>query len=89
VQEATLRSFFDRTGGSHVETGFLSRFLVAWPESTQGARRFSEAPHAWPPRWRHFTNAFGRCSARRHRSMQDGALSPAVITLACEAKAAW
>ncbi len=33
VQEATLRSFFDRSSGLARGTGFLARFLVAWPES--------------------------------------------------------
>ena len=48
VQEATLRSFFDRSGGLARGTGFLARFLLAWPESTQGYRHFSEAPADWP-----------------------------------------
>jgi hypothetical protein len=31
IQEAALRSFFDRSGGLARGTGFLARFLVAWP----------------------------------------------------------
>lgn len=48
IQESTLRSFFDRSGGLARGTGFLARFLVAWPESTQGYRPFTEAPSNWP-----------------------------------------
>jgi len=48
VQEATLRSFFDRSGGLARGTGFLARFLLAWPESTQGHRPFTDPPESWP-----------------------------------------
>ena len=48
VQEATLRNFFDRSGGLARGTGFLARFLLAWPESTQGYRPFSDPPESWP-----------------------------------------
>src|SRR5690606_31551671 len=42
VQEATLREFFARSGVLARGSGFLARFLVSWPESTQGQRLFSE-----------------------------------------------
>ena len=48
VQEATLRAFFDKSDGLPRGIGFLARFLVAWPESTQGFRPFTEAPEGWP-----------------------------------------
>jgi putative DNA primase/helicase len=48
VQEATLREYFSKSGGLARGTGFLARFLVAWPESTQGQRPFTEAPANWP-----------------------------------------
>ena len=48
VQEPTLREFFTRSGALARGTGFLARFLMAWPESTQGFRPFSEAPANWP-----------------------------------------
>ena len=88
VQEATLRSFFEKSGKLARGTGFLARFLVAWPESTQGYRPFTEAPSAWP------------ALAAYHRRIadilaipapigEDGALSPVVLSLSPEAKAAW
>lgn len=88
TQEATLRSFFDKSDGLARGTGFLSRFLVAWPESTQGARPFTEAPQAWPA-----LAAFDR----RIRALldtptpldADGALIPPAIVLSPEAKVAW
>ena len=41
VQEVTLRAFFANTKGLARGTGFLARFLVSWPESTQGTRHFT------------------------------------------------
>ena len=48
VQSATLLSFFEKSGALARGTGFLARFLIAWPESTQGNRPFTEAPEHWP-----------------------------------------
>lgn len=44
VQEVTLRTFFDKSKGLARGTGFLARFLVAWPMSTMGTRMFTPAP---------------------------------------------
>jgi len=88
IQEATLQSFFDRSGGLARGMGFLARFLVAWPESTQGSRFFSEAPSNWP----HLAVFHRRITAilAKAAPMDDGgALSPAMLTLSPEAKAAW
>ena len=88
VQEATIRAFFDSTKGLARGTGFLARFLVSWPQSTQGTRHFTEAPTNWPA-----LAAFnGRLTAILNRPApidDDGALTPAMLTLAPDAKAAW
>lgn len=88
VQEATLRAFFDSTKGLARGTGFLARFLVAWPESTQGMRPFTEAPANWPA-----LAAFNdRLTAILNRPVpieDDGALTPAMLKLSPDAKAAW
>lgn len=88
VQEATLRDFFGRSGALARGSGFLARFLVAWPESTQGQRAFTEAPEAWPA-----LAAFHRRIAAILRQPvpmdDDGALIPPVLPFAPEAKAAW
>ena len=88
VQEATLRAFFDSTKGLARGTGFLARFLVSWPESTQGTRNFTEAPDHWP----HLAAFNTRLAAILDRPApidDDGALTPAMLTLNPEAKAAW
>ena len=88
VQEATLRSFVERSGGLARGTGFLARFLVAWPESTQGYRLFTDPPDSWPK------------LAAFHRRIteilnipapidDEGALNPVLLIFTPEAKIAW
>ena len=88
VQEATLRSFFDRSGGLARGTGFLARFLIAWPASTQGYRPFSEAPANWPA-----LAAFNRRIAAILEQPapvdDDGCLSPQELPLTADAKGTW
>ncbi len=88
VQEPTLREFFERSGTLARGCGFLARFLIAWPESTQGSRPFTEAPANWP----HLA-AFNRRIAAildQPAPIDDsGALTPAMLSLSPDAKAAW
>ena len=75
-------------GGLARGTGFLARFLVAWPESTQGQRPFTEAPANWP----HLAAFHRRIAAILNQPVpidEDGALTPAMLSLAPDAKAAW
>lgn len=88
VQEATIRAFFDSTKGLARGTGFLARFLVSWPQSTQGTRNFTEAPANWPA----LATFNARLTAILNRPApidDDGALTPAMLKLAPDAKAAW
>ena len=88
VQESTLRAFFDKSAGLARGTGFLARFLVAWPQSTQGSRLFRDAPASWP-----------KLAAYHQRIEQilmvpvamddDEALMPTMLPLSSEAKAVW
>ena len=88
IQEATLRAFFDQSGELARGSGFLARFLVAWPESTQGSRPYAEPPASWP-----YLSAFNR----RIEALlnlpapidEDGCLHPAELVFAPEAKAEW
>jgi putative DNA primase/helicase len=68
--------------------GFLARFLMALPESTQGFRFFTEAPDNWP----HVAAFDQRIAAILNRDVpmdEDGVLEPPLLTLSPEAKAAW
>lgn len=88
VQPATLRDFLERVGELACGTGFLARFLVAWPTSTQGTRLFVEPPQQWPA-----LEAFHA----RIRSIltspapidERGGLEPAMLTMSPNAKAVW
>lgn len=88
VQEATLRGFFEKSGTLARGTGFLARFLVAWPESTQGYRPFTEAPVHWP----HLAAFHRRIAAIvNHPTPIDdnGSLTPILMSLSPDAKRAW
>jgi putative DNA primase/helicase len=88
VQEATLRTFFDRSGGLARGTGFLARFLVARPESTQGFRPFTEAPANWPA-LATFNRRIAAILEQPAPVDENGALNPPLLPLTAEAKAAW
>lgn len=88
VQEITLREYFSKSGGLARGTGFLARFLVAWPKSTQGQRPFTDPPANWP----HLAAFHRRIAAILDQPApidEDGALTPAMLSLAPDAKAAW
>ena len=88
VQEATLQSFFDRSKGLARGTGFLARFLVSWPESTQGSRPFTDPPATWPK----LAAFHQRVADRLNRTATidaEGALSPPLLALATDTKSAW
>ena len=88
VQEATIRAFFANTKGLARGTGFLARFLVSWPESTQGFRAFTEAPANWPALGA-FNNRLTAILNRPAPINNNGALTPAMLTLTPDAKTAW
>lgn len=88
VQEATLRSFFEKSGILARGTGFLARFLVAWPQSTQGTRFFEEAPENWPA-MAVFNRRISEILEQPIPMNEDGALRPLVLSLTAEAKADW
>ncbi|MCC6295959.1 MAG: DUF3987 domain-containing protein [Pseudomonadales bacterium] len=87
IQEPTLRAFFEGSGGLARGTGFLSRFLVAWPDSTQGRRPFTEAGEfpclvAYQARLRGLLDTAPPIAA-------DGALSPPLLGLSPDAHDLW
>jgi putative DNA primase/helicase len=88
VQEPTLREFFKQSGALARGIGFLARFLVAWPESTQGFRPFSEAPANWPHHAA-FNQRIAAILGQPAPIDEHGALTPAMLTMTPDAKAAW
>ena len=88
VQPATLQSFFDRAGDLPRGSGFIARFLLAWPESTQGTRIFRDPPENWP-----MLTAFNqRLSEILNLPVamdQSGALTPELLSFTPEARSEW
>ena len=88
VQPETVRAFFESSKGLARGSGFAARFLIAWPESTQGSRFFQEPPASWP-----LLSAFNQ----RIRVLLDqapninskGELEIPLLDLSPQAKAAW
>ena len=88
VQEPTLTEFFSRTGALSRGTGFLARFLLAWPPSTQGQRPFTQAPTHWP----YLTRFHDRLRAILESTApvnERGELTPQIMRLSAQAHAAW
>jgi putative DNA primase/helicase len=88
TQEATLRDFLERAGKLARGTGFLARFLLAWPTSTQGQRLYREAPQSWPC-LAEFNRRIAAILASSVPLSEDGALTPAMLSLDRKAKAAF
>lgn len=88
IQEAALQSFLDRTGTLARGTGFLARFLLAWPESTQGFRPFTEAPTNWPA-LAAFNQRVTEILNQDAPIDDEGALTPIMLPLMGDAKTAW
>jgi putative DNA primase/helicase len=88
TQEATLRAFFDKSGGLARGTGFLARFLVAWPESTQGFRPFTDPPDTWP-RLAVFHRRIAEILNTPAPLTEQSSLEPTMLAFTPSAKAAW
>jgi Protein of unknown function (DUF3987) len=88
VQEPTVRNFITKSGNLARGTGFLARFLIAYPESTQGDRPYTESPVVWP-----HLEAFEARLAVLLNAPQPfngmGILEPLNIPLSLEAKELW
>ncbi len=48
VQPEVVRTFFENSKGLARGSGFAARFLIAYPDTTQGTRMFKPAPPSWP-----------------------------------------
>lgn len=87
VQEPTLSAFLDASGSLARGTGFLARFLIAWPTSTQGSRFYTDPPAHWPQLTifrQRITNILNS-----PQPIEDNVLKPALLTLSPPAKAVW
>lgn len=88
VQSGTVRAFLDSSKGLARGIGWLARFLIAWPESTQGERPFKDSPKQWP----HLAKFHRRIGALLDLPLNfndRGELEPLTIDLSPEAKEVW
>lgn len=88
VQSETVRSFIEGSKGLARGIGFLARFLIAWPESTQGKRMFKDPSENWP----HLAKFHRRLGALLDHSLMTNdrdELQPEILELSPEAKAVW
>ena len=88
VQPDALRGFMDRAGSLPRGTGFIARFLIAWPATTQGTRKFRAAPAAMPAvedYGRRITDLLNAPLA----TDANGGLVPTVLDFSTEARKAW
>lgn len=88
VQESVLREFLGKSGTLARGSGFLARFLLSWPESTQGTRMFSEPPASWPA-LSAFNQRLEEILNQPEPINEDGELTPAMLALSPEAKRLW
>jgi putative DNA primase/helicase len=88
VQESALMEFIGRTGTLARGTGFMARFLIARPESTQGTRLFTEPPERTPSLENYYSQ-IGRILDTVAPINERGGLEPSMLTLTPDAKAAW
>jgi putative DNA primase/helicase len=88
VQESALREFIGKTGALARGTGFLARFMIARPESTQGTRLFTEPPENMPS-LANYHSQINRILQTSAPINDQGGLEPAMLTLTPDAKAAW
>ncbi len=88
IQEAALLEFLTATGNLARGTGFLARFLLVWPTSTQGNRFFKEAPKNWP-NLNSFNQRLTEILYMPCNIDQYGSLKPTRINFSLEAKDLW
>ncbi len=88
VQGPTLRAFFEKSGTLARGTGFLARFLVAWPQSTMGTRFYEEPPEQCPALTA-FHQVLREVLNRPAPMDEAGRLEPLLVSLSPEAKVLW
>ena len=88
IQPQTFQEFLSKNGTLARGNGFLARFLLACPESTQGFRPITDPPKDWPA-----LNAFRRRISEilsvKLPVQEEGGVAPRLIKLDPHASNAW
>ena len=88
VQADTVKNFFDNSKQLARGTGFAARFLIAWPDSTQGNRQYREPPKSWPHLSR-FNQRITDMLDKLPTLSDQGGITPKTLAFTPEAKKAW
>lgn len=88
VQSETVRTFLEGSKGLARGIGWLARFLIAWPESTQGGRMFRDPPENWA-HLEKFNRRLGALLDHPLTFNDRGELEPETLELSPEAKEVW
>ncbi|EQD24415.1 MAG: hypothetical protein D084_Lepto4C00443G0002, partial [Leptospirillum sp. Group IV 'UBA BS'] len=88
TQKATIQEFFEASKGLARGTGFMARFLIAWPESTQGTRFWKDAPPSWPNLTR-FRNRLIEMLGRTPQPDRERGFEPKAMSFTKEGQTAW
>lgn len=88
IQEKLFQGFMEKRGEMARESGFLARFLVCWPASTQGFRFMSLDEPAWEhlPKFHQRIEELLEATAARRKK---GDMSRKVLSFSSEAKELW
>ena len=88
IQEKLFQNFMEKRGVMARESGFLARFLVCWPASTQGFRYLSLDEPVWEhlPKFHQRMDELLEATATRRKA---GDMSRKLLSFLSEAKELW
>ena len=89
IQPVAILEFLRKYGDIARGSGFLARFLIAWPESTQGYRHFEDPPETWPALAAFNTRIRAILDMPLPFDDTGNGLTPTLLELSPEAKEAW
>jgi putative DNA primase/helicase len=89
IQPAAILAFLRKAGDIARGSGFLARFLIAWPESTQGFRDYEEPLEMWPALTAYNTRIRAILDMPLPYDETGNGLTPILLELSPEAKGAW
>lgn len=88
TQPTTIREFYEASRGLARGSGFSARFMLAWPESTQGFRPWRDAPPLWPHLSR-YQNRLVELLDKTSPTDGNRGLEPPMMDFSPDGRAAW
>ena len=88
VQQEALQEFYAKNGELARGSGFMARFLISVPPSTQGTRLFRDEPDTWPALEK-FNDRLKALLSDTLPMTEKCRLEPCVMTFSPEVKTLW